>query len=728
MSSAAFLSAQISKGGRPLSFNSLLQLPDVPEFRAEKLNTVELQNEDELEAQSGIKSWRFGSEQMVQISANELGSWADLPNGQKIWRLKLVCANALSLNFIFNHFRVPGSGRFYVYSSDKKQVLGAYTSDNHNPDGNFATWPIESNEVILEYNGPDGFELELKYIVRGYKNFDKTLKAFGTSGACNVNVNCPQGADWEEQIRSVVMLLTANNTRFCSGALVNNTANDFTPYVLTANHCGVQSTNIFMFNYQSPQCSPNQDGPTNNTLQGCVRVANSQGTDFALARLNNSIPDEFDVYFNGWSRQSAPPQTSTCIHHPDGDVKKITLNTNETTTGTYIGADCWRIPDWELGTTEPGSSGSPLFNENKQIIGQLYGGEASCSNNVNDYYGRFVISWNGSQANRRLRDWLDPLGSDTIELNGLNANGPKPDLDLRMVSIDVPENENCDALSIKPVITVRNFGNLDINQFIVVRQLGSGSPVETTWNGTLAPGQSTTVEITSFPVTLADNQNIKIYTKLPNGLADERPQNDTLTKIFNNRPGKRYVFRIKSDNYPEETGFQLRNTSNQLLYSLTAGNLSGGTTDFIFCLPKGCYTLRVTDTFGDGICCQGGNGLATLFNDLNQTIGTASTFTFDRTINFCVDTILNINDADVLQSSWSVLPNPANEYVQILTSELVQTPVLLEMYSAAGALVYSTRQLPENGILSLTPFSNGMYIIKLSQNGASSYKRLVISR
>jgi hypothetical protein len=74
-----------------------------------------------------------------------------------------------------------------------------------------------------------------------------------------------------------------------------------------------------------------------------------------------------------------------------------------------------RIIDWDKGTTEPGSSGSPLFNSAHRVVGQLHGGGAACGNDLSDYYGRLHTSWNET----KIKEYLDSaktgrLVTDTI--------------------------------------------------------------------------------------------------------------------------------------------------------------------------------------------------------------------------------------------------------------------------------------------------------------------------
>ena len=134
-----------------------------------------------------------------------------------------------------------------------------------------------------------------------------------------------------------------------------------------------------------------------------------------------------NVYLAGWSRNSAAPSSAVAIHHPQGDEKRISFE-NDPLSVTSLGGDSGsgsthiRVADWDLGTTEVGSSGSPLFDPAKRIIGQLHGGFASCGNDSADWYGRFAVSWDGASANpaSNLKSWLNPGDSSPLTLDGQN--------------------------------------------------------------------------------------------------------------------------------------------------------------------------------------------------------------------------------------------------------------------------------------------------------------------
>ena len=154
-------------------------------------------------------------------------------------------------------------------------------------------------------------------------------------------------------------------------------------------------------------------GPTG----GAILRAGSGNSDFTLVELNNSPNPNFNVGFCGWDRRTSTPQGGICIHHPNLEEKRISFDYNSLSSqGNY-----WIVNDWDLGTTEPGSSGSPLFNPQHRIVGQLFGGSAACGNNLEDIYGKISSSWNLG-----LGTYLDAGGTgeqfiDT--LGGANENG-----------------------------------------------------------------------------------------------------------------------------------------------------------------------------------------------------------------------------------------------------------------------------------------------------------------
>jgi hypothetical protein len=419
--------AQVSIGGTPYSFENSAK-SSIAKVTMPGVNVNALMAEDKLEEGKDIP-YRFGHPFDVNYNLKNSGTWETLENGDRLWRLHIKSGNAYSINLIYSDFYLPTGARLYVYSADKAMVLGGFTHLNNKEHSQFATAPVKGSESIVEYYEPKHAfgqgRIQISRIVHGYRDvFYKVEKGFGDSGPCNINVNCEDGDDWQDEKRAVAMILTGGGFRLCSGVMVNNVEQDLTPYFLTANHClGGEETWIVMFNYESPGCE-NEDGPTSQTVQGTTLLASNSDSDFALLLLSETPPAEYNIHYAGWSALDVADATSVGIHHPSGDIKKISFDydpyvSSDYTPSPYLADSHWEVTDWDDGTTEGGSSGSPLFDSNQRIVGQLHGGWAACGNDLQDYYGKFSMSWDrGPSASSRLRDWLDPNNTGTLILNG----------------------------------------------------------------------------------------------------------------------------------------------------------------------------------------------------------------------------------------------------------------------------------------------------------------------
>ncbi len=441
---------QVYVKDKPYSFKHQISMRIVQKKVLPNIDTLKLSMEDRNEAQKQIPP-RFGYTFSVNFNLLNSGTWSVLEDGSRLWELVIECQNALSVNLLYDKFWLPDSAKFFIYNESKTQIIGAFTSNNNSgtkekPDA-FATGLVYGSKINLEYYEPkeqtgQGI-ISIVGVVHGYRYIKvpgkKYNKDYGDSGSCNININCNQGEDWQMEKRGVALIVVDGN-RYCTGCLVNNTDQDATPYLLTANHClagwanpnpldAINNPNAntwtFIWNYESPGCT-NQDIINPTTTARATVVANNSNSDFALLRLTES-PNDLNVYYCGWDRSGTTPNSSVCIHHPSGDIKKITFDNDSPQVTGYSDTECnaptgtthWRIIDWDNGTTEGGSSGSPLFNPSHRIIGQLHGGCAACNNNLSDYFGRFSISWNSSNdSRRRLMDWLDSSNNVNI-LSGL---------------------------------------------------------------------------------------------------------------------------------------------------------------------------------------------------------------------------------------------------------------------------------------------------------------------
>ncbi len=439
------LVAQPSSGGSPSSFTMKGIPTEYQSVVLTKPNLDAVIAEDLLRDKNGM-FYRCGVSVPTNLNLENSGSWFELPNGDRIWRLKITIPDAKALGIYYDHFWLPPGGRLFLYDEAHKQVLGAYTEQNNGDNGVFVTELTYGESVTLEYYEPSrtkGRALinvnEVAYVYRGVKNHNGNLKDFGDSESCEVNINCPEGANWQDEKKGVARIFVKSSAGYgwCSGSLVNNVNQDCTPYFLTADHCGNESSAsdltqwVFYFNYEAPSCTNPSTAPTANTITGCTLKASGgsggdTGSDFFLVLFSSS--PTFNPYFNGWDRSTTASTSGVSIHHPAGDIQKISTYTSALVSDSWGGTVLnthWRVV-WAStasgnGVTEGGSSGSPIFNSAGLIIGDLTGGGSLCTSLTSpDMYGKFLYSWdqNGTTAATRLKDWLDPGNTGAMSLNG----------------------------------------------------------------------------------------------------------------------------------------------------------------------------------------------------------------------------------------------------------------------------------------------------------------------
>ncbi len=439
--------SQVQEKGTPLSFKANLDVKGIEKVELKAPNVDSLLADDVKRAQEGVL-YRVGVALKVNLNPSNSGTWTTLPSGQRIWRLRISSKGAEALVLNFNEFYLPLEAKMFVYSIDKKQVIGAFTSKNNKEDHTFATRMVLSDDIIIELDLPTkmvgNYDLSIFNVGYIYRNTETFLwKGPKPAGSCEVNVNCsPEGDDWQDEKRGVarILLKAGSQYGYCSGTLINNTRNDCTPYFLSASHCAEESNDddfaywTFYFNYEAATCS-GTTGPDDQTVVGCEKIAqalNNAGTtsDMLLLKFTSSVPESYNPYFNGWDRNSTIPSNAVGIHHPAGDIKKISYGYNISNYYNTHMKIYWEETQNGHGVTEGGSSGSPLFDKNSGlVIGTLTGGTSGCDNLTGyDIYGRVYFHWdqNGSTNDVQLKPWLDPDNTGVTSLQGTYCGNVAP--------------------------------------------------------------------------------------------------------------------------------------------------------------------------------------------------------------------------------------------------------------------------------------------------------------
>ena len=424
---------RIHKSAKPLREVAVLQVPP--------LDRAAISLEDGHRRANGQPA-RYAIPHVVAANPATHGTWEVLDPTWSLWRLRILAPNSSHVNLGCQRFFLPANGRMMVYSSDYSDIVRPFDAADHSPTGELWFPVTGTQEIVAEIYVPTAVKpavlFDLVHVGAGYRFFgagpDAVPSGIDGSGSCNVDVVCPQGAAWPNEIPAIAAI-SSGGSIFCTGSMINNTALDGKNYFLTAFHCGVTSgvapSLVCYWNYRNTTCGGTGANLSQFTTGSTFRAGWST-SDFTLVELNSTPNVAWGVTRAGWNRTTGntPSTSAVAIHHPSGDAKKISFENQATSVTSYSGTAVpgngthVRVTDWDDGTTEPGSSGSPLFDQNHRIIGQLHGGGAACGNNLSDWYGAIASSWAGGGTNAtRLSNWLDPVNSGVLVLNTLGGGG-----------------------------------------------------------------------------------------------------------------------------------------------------------------------------------------------------------------------------------------------------------------------------------------------------------------
>lgn len=423
---ACISSAQLVRDEQPLSWSDQeLAAEDVSYASLPGLSQAEIDAFSQTEINRKDLPVKFAHAFSVNYGPSTHGRWMNLKNGDRVWMMGIESPGALSLSLIFDDFHLPEGAKLFIYKPDRSEVLGALTSNNNKSFSRLGTTLISGDKVIIEYFEPYSVRgegrLQIHKVSHAYRLIQSEVRSIGSSGQCNVDVDCLQNTDDRNTASSVVMITVDNGTRWATGIMVNNTGNSGRPYLLTGYNTllGDPRQWVFYFNYVSVECESDlRYSPLGRSISGATLLSSAAGLDkghYALLELSTMPPENWRVHLAGWNRAGDYPEKVRCIHHPGGDVKKTSYLPYSPT----LTQDLWVVNGWSEGVTEPGSLGGPLIDQNGRLIGLLVDGTTACGDNGSDAFSRFDRMWNPSNLYQGLDYWLDPRGTGAESLGGI---------------------------------------------------------------------------------------------------------------------------------------------------------------------------------------------------------------------------------------------------------------------------------------------------------------------
>ena len=750
---------------------------------------------EDLERDKNGVLYRIGVNRPANISLNNTGIWKTLPNGDRQWQLHIKSPGAEAISFLFEVFKIYGGTTLNIQDITGKPLHNTLTSkdvESHFMQNAALCFGDEMIMTIYEPAYTKSSEIFIDRIIYNYRaTGNPNAQKINESDACEINVNCsPVGNNWQDEKRGVarIYVVEGGGAGWCTGSVVNNTALDCKPLFLTALHCGVSATagNMnqwkFYFRYEALTCTnPSVAGTLDDYfITGCVRLSDSNdaggdtGSDFLLVQMGTLANQattittmksaNFNCYWNGWDANNTATTGGVGIHHPAGDIKKIsTFNgtTVSTTWGGSVSNTHWRLT-WSAnsnghGVTEGGSSGSPLFNNSSgRIIGTLTGGGSFCTAlNSPDLYGKMSYHWtsNGTPNNERLKTYLDPGNTGLLVLNG--------------------SSDPCTAVN--PTVPVAQFSatptTVNSGGTVSFTDLSTGSPTSWAWTisgsgwsytgGTSATSQNPQVifnTVGQYTVTLvasnsmgSDNEvksnyitvtqqsgpcagssatcdeyinNVLLntinnttacsaggfgnYSAMSTTLAKGSPYTVTVSPAINGAPGAYTDDEIAVwIDYNNDLDFA--DAGERIAYVLVA---AGWNNVFNFVVPATATTalvnMRVRISYSvDGAIIPCGE----------STYGEVE----DYKINIVASSGLEENNLDGL----SIFPNPTNDFITIDLSAVNAIVKEIKLVDLTGKTLLTSPIINNSSKLDLHLFSAGIYHVIVNTNEGSVTRKII---
>jgi len=629
--------SQISHGGMPYFLQPSILRSSSQSFFVEmpSFNLDSVLREDAVNKGNMRGSYPFAYKFYTHIDLNDAAPTV-LPDGTTVWQIGIRSAGAYSINLLLRDFEIPQGGKLFVYNSDYSYVAGSFDYRNNSPEKILPIQPVSGESIIVEYSEPVNVPFKGHFVIsevnHDYRDIFKAGREpspdINSAYSCMPDILCSDAT--EEMIRSTVLLII-NGSVACTGSLLNNTAADGKPYLLTAVHCFVDDeyseyptdmnfyndragTVVAFFNYNRPVCDANikMKGSEEMSLAGAFARAFIPRKDIALIEFSDPPPNYYNAFYAGWNWNLVATGNHTNIHHPSAAVKKYgmtdkTISLSSTSFNIFDSNSFWKIPSWTIGSTEEGSSGSPLFDENNFVIGGLNSGASLCSgvdpNGKTDYFSVLGMGWETGDSVNQLKTYLDPLNTGVPQYQGLDPNQANPVI--RLANAGYTGGDSLIISNLSPSNSGYVFGNSNLPTTEFAEEFTVTNPVEIFGAYLLTPAMpfSSTSSVTVYIYTGNSSPAIKIdsarfvpqYINYSDGAFS--PANKTLTF-----PTETFVLfdkpvQVTAKNFFISYSINYSTTAQFCVYNTKLQNTSQPNTAWVKDAAKGWVTADTYDYY-----------------------------------------------------------------------------------------------------------------------------------
>lgn len=284
------------------------------------------------------------------------------------------------------------------------------------------------------------------------------------------------------------------------------------------------------------------------------------------------------------------------------------------------------------------------------------------------------------------------------------------------------------ATSLTPSVSIRNYGTDDITSLEISYDVNGGTASTYSWTGTLASGAGTdaTLPAISFTPNATNNMVNVSITSINSGATEVSTTNNDGNGTFDSEAdGGLYTIEIQPDNYGSETTWEVLDAGNNVLAS--GGPYTDGVTTLIsetVWLSNDCFTFKIDDSYGDGICCAYGSGYYNVMNPASQVIASGGQFGATDTRDWNATLAVAIEDR--LDEEVNLYPNPNNGLFTLNLGANFSDATTISIHDLSGKQVYQTVTGNQTVQINAQDLASGMYMVKIQGESGVAVKRFIV--
>lgn len=320
----------------------------------------------------------------------------------------------------------------------------------------------------------------------------------------------------------------------------------------------------------------------------------------------------------------------------------------------------------------------------------------------------------------------------------------------RIAGYEGERGQYCQVLTFTPALEIQNVGNNEITSFTI--EVTGVGPVQTIeWTGNLAPLDFASVSLNEL--TLSGAADLTFTITAVNGGVDDYLFGNQYEVSLVRVPFTEYEtvnVRIVTDEYGYETYWQITDDAGTVVAeggNELIGPNGGGlrvasegdpgaygqfeTINVPVELPaEGCYTFLVVDDYGDGMCCEYGDGLFRLSDQDNVVLATGDLFGNFSSTAFEVDVVVATKELKEL-GDLTLFPNPVRNELTLNFDLTTAAALQVSVRNALGQLVHTvagddfaagkhTLRIP------VSTLTDGVYLLTFSNGPQATSRRFVV--